>query len=247
MIFQFEQFRRFLEHLKSLAAVLPLRDWKGENAIILRHDIDFDIAMAHRVAEIEKDVGVLSTHYILTTCPTYNPLEKVNRDLLREMCDWGFEIGLHFDPPLYSDEEMTDAVDREIDVLRFATGTDVRSISLHNPSVHGQFPLFDGYRNAYDPEIFDNECYLSDSRMQFRGKDPFEFVRVVSEKPVQVLLHPLHFTRDGDGYDGIFAEGIRNHVEKIHQTFQVNETYMEHVGGDLFGVVQDQVCCPRTP
>ena len=73
MIFQFEQFRRFLEHLKSLAAVLPLRDWKGENAIILRHDIDFDIAMAHRVAEIEKD-GVVVNHWINETGSRYRRL-----------------------------------------------------------------------------------------------------------------------------------------------------------------------------
>jgi len=149
------------------------------------------------------------------------------------MHGWGFEIGLHFDPTLYDEETMRSAVDREIEILSFAVGSEVRSISLHNPSISGQYPLFDGYRNAYDPAIFDDDCYLSDSRMQFRGKDPYEFVKRAIEKPIQVLLHPMHFSPEGGGYDAVVSDGIQQYIQRIHKSFQPNATYVIDVGDDI--------------
>lgn len=68
--------------------------------------------MAHRLAKVERESDICSTCYILTTCPTYNVPDPANRNLLRELNDWGFEIGLHFDPTLYEDDAKTDAADR---------------------------------------------------------------------------------------------------------------------------------------
>src|SRR3712207_7869164 len=43
---------------------------------------------------------------------------------------------------------------QECALLESIVGQSVRSVSVHNPSVHRQYVLFPGYRNAYDPEIF---------------------------------------------------------------------------------------------
>ena len=153
------------------------------------------------------------------------------------MSDMGHEIGLHFDPTLYgSNVEMS--LKKEIDILSFAIQDTVQSISLHSPSIHGQYPLFKGYNNAYDPRMFSDENYISDSRFSFRGKDPFEFLKNIDNSMVQILLHPMHFAVAGGGYDEIFCESFIRHMNEVHRNFIVNSTYLDQVGDDFIAVLK---------
>ena len=68
-------------------------------------------------------------------------------------------------------------------------GVEVNSVALHNPSVHNQYPVFSDILNAYDERFFTLEKYLSDSRIDFFGKDPFTFFDdVESPNIVQVVF-----------------------------------------------------------
>ncbi len=109
----------------------------------------------------------------------------------------GFEIGLHFDPTLYPKESVEGLKEKaifEASIVEFVTGKKVKSISLHNPSIHGQYPMFGGFRNAYAPEYFQPENYMSDSRMSFRDKNPYEFIKKAATNKLQILLHPIHYS-----------------------------------------------------
>jgi hypothetical protein len=228
LFFRYAEYRKFLRYLKPLGATIPLCRWDGSNAIILRHDVDFDLNAAHRLALIEVEHGIRSTYFILTTSHMYNPASLDKRKKLAEMSRLGFEIGLHFDPAVYGnadDETMRAHVDREAGILSAITGMQVRSLSLHNPSVDGRYPTYDGYHNAYQAEIFSDENYLSDSRMDFRGKDPYEFVLRVRERPIQILLHPIHYSESGDAYPELFTRMIKSHVEQVDREARVNSTY----------------------
>lgn len=225
--------------MKGLGKILPFVEWDhSSNAIILRHDVDFDIEAAYQLALIEAECDIRSTFFFLTTCHTYNPLSSTNQKKLREMQKMGFEIGLHFDPTVYGDvsgRKLKEFVDKEADILTSITSAPVNSISLHNPSVHGQYPLFEGYCNAYDPKFFSDKSYLSDSRMDFRGKNPYEFVERVKEHPIQILLHPLHYSEHSSSYPEIFCEHIKNYANDIHNEFTINSTYSNQISQtDLF-------------
>src|SRR5205085_11303451 len=98
------------------------------------------------------------------------------------------------------------------------------SVSIHNPSIHGQYPLFEGYRNAYDQRIFTPECYISDSRMIFRH-DMCRFVERAATLTVQILLHPLHYTEHGKGYEQIFCDWAANVIRQTDDDYRLNETY----------------------
>ena len=51
---------------------------------------------------------------------------------------------------------------------------------------------------------------------------------------VQILLHPMHFSENGDGYDVILTNNFIKQMNNVHQGFYaVNETYRNQVG-DLF-------------
>jgi peptidoglycan/xylan/chitin deacetylase (PgdA/CDA1 family) len=202
----------------------------------MRHDVDFDVSLAHRLASIEARNDVRSTYFFLTTSATYNLLATQNRQLVAEMAGMGFEIGLHFDPTVYGSvprNVLQRRVEVEADLLSEIAGREVRSVSLHNPSVHGEFPIFRGFTNAYDPEIFDDSCYISDSQMDFRNKDLRTFVERVSERTVQILTHPMHYSEDGSGYLGIVHRHVDRYLDMVHGFFSVNATYRREVGSSL--------------
>ena len=147
--------------------------------------------------------------------------------MLRQIADWGFDIGLHFDPTTYGDADQDKLQKRcefEASILADVTGQPVRSVSLHNPSVHGQYPIFDGLVNAYDQAVFTPDIYLSDSRMTFRH-DPYVFVDRASGGPVQVLLHPIHYSDSGSKYDSLFEAFLRRFVDELDDEFRVNDGY----------------------
>jgi len=229
MIYRYNEFRDWIHRVRGNHQVWRLCDYpmNGEKGVILRHDVDLDVFAAYRLAEIELECGVRSSCFFLLGCSTYNLLAANNQKMLRQMADWGFDVGLHFDPMLYGDAAPTELQQHcqdEANILANITGQPVRSVSIHCPSVHGQYPLFDGFVNAYDPRVFTSETYLSDSRMKFRH-NPNEFIDRASHGPVQILLHPMHYSDDGARYDGLVGEFIGRFVDDVDEAFRANEGY----------------------
>ena len=101
LIFSYIELEKFFKHIKENYTVTSLTKWNGSNAIILRHDVDFDIKPAYNLALKEKEFDINSTFFIMTSSLTYNPLSFDNRRMLKKMSKMGFEIGLHFDPSIY--------------------------------------------------------------------------------------------------------------------------------------------------
>ncbi|CAN5394548.1 hypothetical protein BH10BAC5_BH10BAC5_11310 [soil metagenome] len=238
MIFSYQQYSDFLQYLKSKGKVTTLRDWDGEKSFILRHDVDLDVELAFELSKIESENGIVSSYFFLTSGNTYNVIGKKNADMLKQMSKMGHEIGLHFDPTIYSEGEMNEAVKKEAEILSFVSGSKIESISLHNPSIHGTYPMFEGYKNAYDPKIFSNENYISDSRMQFRGKDIYGFLDGIKNSHLQILLHPMHFSEKGYGYEDIFKKYIYNTLTELNEFFSTNTTYQKKAQGNLFELIK---------
>lgn len=226
--FTYTSYLSFLKYAKTIAPVIPLKEYnyqENKNCIILRHDVDIDIYPAYKLAKIENKIGVKSTYFILTTSHTYNPQSPLNRTRLLEMCNGGFEIGLHFDPTVYGDishDKMLSKVRTECNILEDIIGEPIRSISLHNPSIHGMFPSFDGYFNAYSPNIFSDSVYMSDSCMNFREKDPDEFIKKATEMPIQLLFHPFQWSEVSNSYKDLFKEYLFNLSNYIDEYFKTN-------------------------
>lgn len=209
--FTYAGFRDFLAYAKQYRRIIPLREWQS-GGIILRHDVDLDVEPAYRLAQLEVACQVNATYLFMVSGP-YNLFYHPNRKKLQSIATLGFEIGLHFDPGVYGDGELESAVAREVEILERVAGVRVQSVSLHDPSRYTPYPLFIGYFNAYDPYVFSDEIYLSDSAMRFRGKDPYEFV-ARGGAVLQMLFHPEHFSTDGLGYQSIF----RKHLHRLCKT-----------------------------
>ncbi len=99
MEFTYDGYRRLVDLLRSNKyAITNYHEWEShDKCVILRHDIDYDISKALRFAEVEKEMGVASTFFVLVTSDFYNIFSKKNSDMLKNILELGHEIGLHFD------------------------------------------------------------------------------------------------------------------------------------------------------
>jgi len=232
-IFSYTELRKFLMYLRDNFKVTSLGGWDGSNAVIMRHDVEHDLKSAYKMALLELECEVPATYFAMTTCHTYNLMSISNRKLLTRISDMGFEIGLHFDPDVYGDIPSNDLrrkVELEAQILESIINKKVKSISLHNPSKRGNYPTFPGFRNAYSTEIAHDDIYISDSCMHFRGKDLYSFVTRAKRHPVQILLHPIHYSEKGLDYPEIFSDLLIDLAHELDSDFrQDNPTYREQL------------------
>jgi hypothetical protein len=195
--------------------------------VLLRHDVDFDVIPALELAQIQNSWGLQGTYFFLTTAETYNPSSLAIRRMINEISGLGFEVALHFDPTVYGTSDvgvLTKCAGDEAKVLEDIVGKPVLSLSLHNPSVSGQYPMIDGYNNAYEPRLFSPDNYLSDSRMLYHS-EPVEFFSNMIGPIGQLLLHPMHYSSTGARYPKQMINYLERSANKIHRSFVVNSEY----------------------
>jgi hypothetical protein len=198
-----------------------------DRGVLLRHDVDFDVVPALELAQIQNSWGIQGTYFFLTTAETYNPSSLSIRKMINEISVLGFEVALHFDPSVYGTSDvrvLSKCAGDEAKVLEDIVGKPVLSISLHNPSVSGQYPKIDGYMNSYEPRLFSPENYLSDSRMLYHS-EPVEFFSNMNGPIGQLLLHPMHYSSTGAQYPSQMINYLQRFANQIHNRFIVNSEY----------------------
>jgi len=239
--FSYAGYISFLKKLKSIGKVSCFNCYDQTTSFILRHDVDLDLRFALKLAEIEFDEKLKSTFFILTTAETYNILSSCNRTIIQTISDMGFEIGLHFDPTVYpdlKDEQLINTMALEATILESISLKKVNSVSLHNPSIHGLYPSFPGYLNAYDPPFFFNDNYISDSRMEFRGKNINTFIEEGRTRMIQINLHPMHYQENESEYVNILYKHIISYINSIDDNFKSkNSTYLSQFKGRLRDII----------
>lgn len=187
MKFNYEELRRILVYAQATADTLTVTEAvKKNNGLIIRHDIDHDISFALEVARLEKDLLVKSTFFVRMTACYYNPMSRANRALLRKIHNYGFEIGLHFDTSI---EHAVERFNLEVLCLEDILGSKVMSFTSHNNSIHGAYSSKNEIINA--DKLQDDG--ISDSLMNFNGKDPYKYIDKSKTMLILLLLHPLYW------------------------------------------------------
>lgn len=230
--FTYEWYTTFLQHCGRHGELCRFCDVEQEPVprIVLRHDIDFDLAAAHALSVVEERTGVRSTYFVLLTSEYYNPASAAGRESLRDLTARGFEVGLHFDPLVYpgaNEIALSHHFRDELQFLEAITGQSVRSASVHMPTHHGQFLRFPGVVNAYDPRWFGPDRYLSDSLRTWRH-DPYDFIRHARLPRIQVLTHPIHFSETGHSYTDALQRLSTAWQNRAHEYLRrFNRTYRQ--------------------
>ncbi len=174
---------------------------KIESPIIWRHDIDFSIHRAVKLAEIEADEGIKSTYFIHFNSMFYNVLEKENIERVKNILQMGHEIGLHFDCalcPQASNGKIEEEMIFYKNLINDLFGMKIKAFSFHNPtsellSLYSN-AQYVGLYNAYAEDIQKKLAYCSDSNGYWRYKRLKEFLSEDVEHGICVLTHPGWWT-----------------------------------------------------
>ena len=175
-------------------------DWStSKKPLILRHDIDYDIKKALKLAEIEANQGFLGTYFVLLTSDFYNVFSRRNIEDLKSIEIMGHTIGLHFDemnyPEIVGDKEaVVRKILKEAQILENALEIPIRVVSMHRPSkeILQDNLEIPGMINSYSETFFRDFKYLSDSRRRWR--EPVEEI-VSSNKynKLHILTHAFWY------------------------------------------------------
>lgn len=172
----------------------------GKKHLILRHDVDFDLLAASRMADLEARNGYRSTYFVLLTSEFYNPISGQGRAAMAAISSLGHTLGLHFDTSLHDADEtvLSDAAEAECRLLQELTGQKIDVISMHRPpsKLVGENVDFAGRLNTYSSYFTKEMGYCSDSRGAWLHGSPLECDAYKQGKALQLLTHPIWWTQE---------------------------------------------------
>lgn len=169
---------------------------KKERVILWRHDLDFSIHRAYRLAEIEHECGIRATYFIHFHNEFYNLLEKEIVLLIKKIIELGHTIGLHFDTHFYNIEDVSSLEEYlvfEKQMVKKIFNVDVEVFSFHNTTpftMSCQNWTYGGLINTY-ASFFQKEAeYCSDSNGYWRYNRLYDVLNNTTAQTLQVLTHP---------------------------------------------------------
>lgn len=188
--------------------------------LILRHDVDFSIDCAVRMAEFEAAAGVRSTYFVMLACEHYNLLAKPGREKIARIRELGHEIGLHWDSSTYpQDKERVEQIfRRELGVLGDVAGVPIVSAAQHIPT---DSPIFnvEAYveNETYATRYRSRFKYVSDSSMRWRDHTVVDLLSTGAD--VHFCCHPEWW----------FAEGVTADEKLVSAVEVSNAKQLESV------------------
>lgn len=137
MIFVYSKWDDFCKKLAERGLVsIPTRDIKASttNYIVLKHDVETNVAKAYQLSVIEHEYGHRGSYYV----QAYLMHDEKNILLLREMQDMGHEISYHYDVMDSCKGDLDKAIQEFADNMQFfeKNGFVISTVCQHgNPVV----------------------------------------------------------------------------------------------------------------
>ena len=228
MKFTYEAYRNLIALLRECGyTICDYHNYmQSDKSVIIRHDIDLQIEKAVRMAEIEHDINVSSTYFVLVSSNFFNVFSKRNQAYLREICDMGHAVGLHFDE--VKDDGQTNlvqAMEEEAALLEHCLGREVRSLSMHRPSkatLEADYKIADGrIVNSYGTEFFHDHKYITDSRRNWR-EDVTQIIKSGTYERLHVLTHPFWYDEEEQSASKRLKKFCTGRVEQCYDDLSDN-------------------------
>jgi hypothetical protein len=141
---------------------------------------------------MEAAEGVSATYFIHLHSSFYNALEPPIVEIFQEINQLGHDLGLHFDPPVWTDA-TDESVKLERRFLECYYGCELRALSIHNPDLTDWADArttIAGLVNASAADLRATYGYVSDSNGIWRFRVLRDVLRGAEEARLQVLTHP---------------------------------------------------------
>jgi len=195
--------------------------------LILRHDVDFDLDQAVRMAEAEAQTGVIATYFILLRTEMYNALSGEGAKAVIRLAELGHDVGLHFDATLHAPTKaaLAVAVREEAGVLSGIVRKVVNVFSFHRPSpdVLNDEVQVEGMINAYNEQFFRAFGYCSDSQGAWRHGPPLAHPVLAEGRGFHLLTHPIWWTGEPNASPQQKLESfLKRRIELLDREIQRN-------------------------
>lgn len=226
MEFTYDGYRRLLFKLSEYGYKDCLYD-ECQNVsgkkVVLRHDIDVSLDEAVRFSEIEKEVGVKATYFVLVSTDFYNVASKRERELVKAIQRNGGEIGLHFDEVVYENSGIEKKIQKEALILENIIESPVKVVSMHRPSTQTLEAdyHFEGITNSYGKMFFKEYKYVSDSRRNWR-EDIYKIIESGEYENLHILTHPIWYNDNESSAGDVLQQLIRDEELKVCEALKDN-------------------------
>jgi hypothetical protein len=191
-----KHYREILEKAASIAPFIGYDEIDSNQKFILwRHDCDFSLNRALKLAEIEFEFKLKSTFFLNPHCEGYNIYEKSQFEIVKKIIDLGHNIGLHFEAGFYdsiTEEDLEQKISDEARLLNELFSISVQVFSFHNPTVKGlswNKSTYGGLINCYASFFHNEVSYCSDSNGYWRHNRLFDFLETSKSDKIQILTH----------------------------------------------------------
>lgn len=195
--FTLDHYSKLIELAKATYKFIGYSEISPDQRFVLwRHDCDFSLNRALRLARLEQAHQVRSTYFLNPHCEFYNLLEKKQAEIVENILGHGHDIGLHFDATFYqarSEDELDALVAKEAGWLKDWFGVGPTAFSFHNPDAFlltCERDSYGGLINCYSRKFKDKIPYCSDSNGYWRYRRLHDVLARGDEPRLQVLTHP---------------------------------------------------------
>ncbi|MFD0710679.1 hypothetical protein [Paenibacillus sp. GCM10027626] len=193
--------------------------------IILRHDVEFSIERAHKMAILESMLGIRSSYLFQVRNDAYNLFSTRNIQAVQSIHQLGHYIGLHVHlGMLESKDQLQNFIIQDVEMMEKMLRIPIDRFSYHRPSkailslrlkIRGLINTYDDlYFEFRENDVFDDLTikYIADSRHQWKYGYP-DRTMIKSQPKIQLLIHPDEWSIPG--YDSKKNFQMLRHEKKI--------------------------------
>ena len=141
--------------------------------LFLRHDVDLSLGAALQLAELEAEVDVVATYFLMTRSIFYNLASEEGEHALARLRELGHRVGHHAVNPNVDLDSRFDPV-----------------VAWHNPNPEFMAGLVEGAVNVMSEPWFSRDHYRSDSNQHWRAGCPHAELAAGEFQWLQLLTHP---------------------------------------------------------
>jgi hypothetical protein len=153
----------------------------AEGDLLLRHDVDLSLEAAVAMAEVEAELDVSSTWFLMTRSVFYNLDSPVAQDAVARLRELGHRVAHHAVWPDADFDERFDPV-----------------VAWHNPDPAYMSAPVEGVVNVMSAPWFEPAHYRSDSNAHWRYGCPHEALAAHQFPWLQLLIHPEIWVYEGE-------------------------------------------------
>ena len=199
-MFSVNKYKSLLEDLTK-EDLIPTTNWTGRleaNTLLIRHDVDFSVEFAHKLASIEFNQNINSTYFLMLTSNMYNLISFEHQRMVKEISNMGHKISVHFDPTVYKDLESF-KYEKNLFENLFDEEVDIASIHRPGPFLDNNNISLCGVPQTYNDIYVKHMKYISDSGGRDVTPPISEFLNGSRDQGLHLLIHPIWWV--GEGFD----------------------------------------------